>query len=145
MTLIASTIIEAFKKRISREELKNYFNKRCHSGYTPIHYASFRGNIDLIEILIENGADYYIKSLKGLNVLHLASQGDRVESLIFFKEKYKMDISEKDFNGSTPLHWACFTGSENCLNFLLTWTNNINIKENLGYTPLHLAVLSGIL
>ncbi len=93
--------------------------------------------------MIENGADYNLKSPKGLNVLHLAAQGDKPESLIFFKEKYNMDITEKDLNGSTPIHWACFTGSENCLNFLLTWTNNINIKENCGYTPLHLAVLSG--
>ena len=93
--------------------------------------------------MIENGADYLLKSPKGLNVLHLAAQGDKTESLIYFKEKYKMDILETDLNGSTPLHWTCFVGSEHALSFLLTWVADVNIKENLGYTPLHLAVLSG--
>ena len=112
-------------------------------GYTAIHYASFRGNIDIIELLIQNGADFLVKSPKGLNVLHLAAQGDRPDSLIYFKEKYKLDICERDLNGSTPLHWASFVGSDNILNFLLSWNIDINVQENMGYTPLHLAVMSG--
>jgi ankyrin repeat protein len=120
-----------------------FVDKKCSLGYTALHYASFRGNLDLIESLIEYGANIEEKSVRGLGVLHLAAQGDRPEVIIYFKEKYKLNILQKDFNGSTPLHWACFMGSENVLNFLLSWMQDVNVKEDMGYTPLHLAVFSG--
>ena len=53
-----------------------------------------------------------------------------------------MNIEEPDKDGSTPLHWAVFSGSENCVRFLLSCVDNINIKDKLGYTPLHISVFS---
>ena len=45
--------------------------------------------------------------------------------------------------GSTALHWACYTGSEAAVIFLLSWNLNINAQDREGITPLHLAVMSG--
>jgi len=144
-TLITLTILQILKSKFTSDKtiLKHFINKKCKDAYSAILYAAFRGNIDIIEALIENQADYLDSSLKGLNVLHMAAQGDKPEVLIYFKEKYGMDISQKDFNNSTPLHWACFMGSENSVNFLLTWIDDVNVKEDLGYTPFHLAIFSG--
>lgn len=44
--------------------------------FSALHYASYRGNIEMIEILIEIGADVYCKNKFGLGVLHVAAQGD---------------------------------------------------------------------
>ncbi len=141
---MTKTIINVIKSNTSdKRYLERFLHKKCRDGCNPILYAAFRGNIELIELLIENGVNYLELSNKGLNVLHMAAQGDRPEVLVYFKEKYNLDISAKDNNGSTPLHWACYMGCQNAFSFLLSWTDNVNIKENLGYTPFHLAVYSG--
>ena len=57
----------------------------------------------------------------GQNVIHIAAQGDQPESIIYFKDKYNLNINAKDSSGSTPLHWACHTGSELSLNFLISY------------------------
>ena len=53
-----------------------------------------------------------------------------------------MDVNKKDYQGGTPLHWACHQNSEMALSYLLAWNPNINAQDNNGLTPLHLAVKS---
>ena len=51
-----------------------------------------------------------------------------------------VDIYSVDERGSTPLHWASYSSSETALAYLLSYCDDVNIKDNEGYTPLHLAV-----
>lgn len=57
----------------------------------------------------------------GLNVLHIAAQGDMPISLYYFHKVKGMDINTLDARGSTPLHWACFSCSELALIYILAW------------------------
>ncbi len=52
----------------------NWVNRQTQKDkFTALHYASFRGNIDIIEELIENKADINIVNQYGLNVMHIAA------------------------------------------------------------------------
>ena len=51
-----------------------------------------------------------------------------------------MDLNEVDHKGSTPLHWACYSRSEFALSYILALRPNLEIQDNLGFTPLHLAI-----
>ena len=42
--------------------------------------------------------------------------------------------------GSTPLHYAVFTHSEEVLTYILAWDPLLNVQDLEGDTPLHLAV-----
>lgn len=53
-----------------------------------------------------------------------------------------MQIDKKDKKGSTPLHWAAFSGAELALSYILSWDVDVNEQDSKGYTPLHLAVKS---
>lgn len=53
-----------------------------------------------------------------------------------------MDVNIQDFRGSTPLHWACYSRAEVALNYILSLNPELEIKDDQGYTPLHLAVKS---
>lgn len=53
-----------------------------------------------------------------------------------------MDVDIQDNRGSTPLHWACYSRSEVALNYILSMNPNLEIKDDQGYTALHLAVKS---
>lgn len=75
--------------------------------FTPLHFASYRGNLEAINVLLRWGADKNALTATQLNCLHVAAQGDSAPSLFVFKE-LGLDINSKDKRGSTPLHWACF-------------------------------------
>ena len=55
-----------------------------------------------------------------------------------------MHLCSKDKRGSTPLHWACYQGSEVALIYLLGWLKQYQLTytDQDGYTALHLAVKS---
>ena len=50
------------------------------------------------------------------------------------------EINSVDENGSTPLHWACYSGSYEAVNYLISLNVNINALDKEKFTPLHLAV-----
>ena len=93
---------------------------------TPLHFASYRGNLDAIYVLIRNGADINSMSNNGINALHAAAQGNAVPPLYLFL-MLGLDINSVDMRGSTPLHWAIYCGSEQALAYLLAKNPNVNI------------------
>ncbi len=44
---------------------------------------------------------------------------------------------------ATPLHGAWYFGNETTVNYLKLWGMDINKQDNLGMTPLHLALILG--
>lgn len=50
--------------------------KTKEDGFAALHFASFRGNIAVINVLLESGADMYQRNNYGINVMHVAAQGD---------------------------------------------------------------------
>lgn len=146
--MILTANLELFEESLSilstkfKQNLKSYLNTKDIEGTSPILYAAYRGNIKIIEILIEKGADYHDTTNKKLNVIHMASQGDNPNVIIYFKDKYNMSILDVDINGNTPLHWACYNCADHSVNYLLAYMNNINIQNNIGQTPLHIAIFT---
>ena len=92
-----------------RKIIREWVNlKTDEDGFTALHFASFRGNLKVISMLIENGADIAQVNNHGLSMLHVAAQGDQAIALYYFKESgLKVDLT--DHRRSTPLHWACYS------------------------------------
>ena len=96
-------------------EWVNVLSQKRGEEFAPLHLAAFRGNITLVRLLMSNMAVAEIRTPQGLTVLHIAAQGDECAVLHFFVREYELNLHDRDFHGSTPLHWACFAGSENAL------------------------------
>lgn len=127
----------------STEEIKIWIDAKTDEAFHALHFASFKGNIELVRLLEHHGADIYCINHQGLTVIHIAAQGDQPASLIYFQKK-GLSIFEKDKKGSTPLHWAAFLGMENSTNFLTSWGASPNEQDyDSKLTPLHLAAISG--
>jgi palmitoyltransferase len=57
--------------------LKKYLNeKTSEDGFTALHFASYRGNLAMMEFLIAKGAGITLLNNHGMNVLHIGAQGD---------------------------------------------------------------------
>lgn len=67
----------------------------------------------------------HVRNKQGINMLHVAAQGDQAYSLTFFKTK-GVPLNDTDHENSTPLHWACFAGSDTAIYYLLAWGLDVN-------------------
>ena len=140
---LSKEIIIFAKNNLSKEDFNSFINSRTNKGQTPLHYASFVGDIKLIKLLIQNGADISIKTNNNFNMIHLAVMGNKVTSLYYFYKKYKIDISSNDSKNNTLLHLAAYFNSNKIFNYLLTVKKiNVNSKNKDGFTPLHFAVVN---
>jgi ankyrin repeat protein len=55
------------------EELGADVNQRDHEGYTPLHHAASRGDVQLIEYLVSMGADVTLVSRAGKTTADMAN------------------------------------------------------------------------
>lgn len=85
------------------------------------------------------GADKDAVNVQGLNLMHVAAQGDQPLSLVLLLTM-GMDIEVADYKKGTPLHWATFLGCETASSLLIAWEANLDLQDFDGNTPLHVAV-----
>ncbi|EAR94876.1 DHHC zinc finger protein (macronuclear) [Tetrahymena thermophila SB210] len=123
--------------------IKKWINFQNEDGFTALHYASFKGDVEITRYLISQGSNALLVNKNGLNVLHIAAQGDQPISICYF-DSLGVDLNLTDHKGGTALHWACYLGSENAVNYLVSkMKDKLNNADGEGLTPLHLAVISG--
>ena len=139
---LVRVLIRHGRMTLTPPKLSDWIDAKTHvDGFSALHFASFKGNPDTCELLIDNGADIYARNNFGINMVHVAAQGDQPISLYFFKLR-GLDLRSKDDRGSTPLHWACYSKAEIALVYLLSWVKVLEDQDCDGFTPLHLAVKS---
>eukprot|EP01125_Pyxidicula_operculata_P012625 TRINITY_DN4150_c1_g1_i1.p1 TRINITY_DN4150_c1_g1~~TRINITY_DN4150_c1_g1_i1.p1 ORF type:complete len:2406 (+),score=580.76 TRINITY_DN4150_c1_g1_i1:18-7235(+) len=66
---------------------------------TPLHLASFKGNVNLIEYLLDNGANVHLTNSSGETALHYASQGGHI-GVIEILLAHNVDETVKSVNGT---------------------------------------------
>lgn len=117
-------------------------NQKNIEGFTPLLFAAYNGKPEILDLLINKGANTAAETNNKFNALHLAAQNNKVSTLIYFRES--LDYNEPDANKVTPLHWAACHGSEEAVAYLLTLDEvKINLQDNEGQTPLLLATSYG--
>ncbi|GLG98374.1 Poly [ADP-ribose] polymerase tankyrase, partial [Gryllus bimaculatus] len=129
---------------VARLLLENNANveQKDAEGRSPLHLAMLRGDAEIVQVLLEHGA----------NPQHL--NDTREASLCFFIQSYCLDTSNiihhmleagddpngLDEKGNAPLHHAARKGKLDEVNLILQYNANIEQKDAKGRTPLHLAI-----
>jgi palmitoyltransferase len=55
--------------------LKDWINQHSkgEEGFTALHFASFHGNMKIMRLLIDNGANIFAVNKQHINMLHVAA------------------------------------------------------------------------
>ena len=93
---------------------------------------------DVVQVLIEHGADVTAQDNNLSTPLHLASSEGNAEIARVLIEN-GADINARDGSHKTPLHLASFSGSVETVRHSLKHRVNVKAQDESHKTPLHLA------
>jgi pectate lyase len=133
---------------------------------TPLHYAAREGRTEIVELLLENGADVNAGAYLNRTAAEFAMQGNHNEIVellvskgadipplhlaIYLKDKAKArrlieasaDVNKRTPYGTTPLDRAVSAGLKSIVELLIEKGADVNVQDNWDWTPLHTAVYS---
>ncbi|XP_065062546.1 serine/threonine-protein phosphatase 6 regulatory ankyrin repeat subunit A-like isoform X2 [Rhopilema esculentum] len=110
---------------------------------TPLHVAARHKDVDIIKILVDNGANVAEKNTDGQTVLHIAcSVGD--EATVKYLHSVKANPNIHDKLNRTPLHVATEGGHSSIIEILIDkYKADVNQRSKDGSTLIHLASKCG--
>ena len=110
--------------------------------YPLLSIAAMGSRVDLVEILIENGAKIDTVDYKGSTALHRASEHDSPDAAktVEYLISKGAVVNTADMEGRTPLHWAEI---KETAEVLLENGAKLDSMDLYGETPLHNSAKAG--
>lgn len=129
--------IDAMKKYIA---VGADLNATDENGATALHIAAYRGNIEMVRLLLESGATFEI----GVFHIAIAQSKDQPEIVQLFIE-HGADLNQKAEigNGHTALMYAAEFGHVEVGKLLLANGADINAVDNYNDPALNVAAFHG--
>eukprot|EP01083_Nonionella_stella_P263680 895451_1 len=121
----------------------DYFNRQNKRGATAAYNASWKGQIDNLEVLKEIGADFTISNNDGNNCLIGAAMNDQPMIVNYLLDECKLDIDYSNDCQETALYWASSNGCCGCVETLVKHKSNLECADKYGITPLMVAAEHG--
>lgn len=113
-------------------------------GATPLLVASYTGNADIVNALIEAGSDIRAKDdIDGAATIHIASANGNNEVINILLNKDNTLINEADSMKDTPLHWASIKNQTDTISLILANGADTKLTNSDGNTVLHYAAMYG--
>lgn len=110
-------------------------------GNTPLHLAaSTTGDINILKMLLNAGANESEPNYEGNTPLHLAAKAGNLENLKLLIDA-GADVTRTDYEGNTLLHKAVDSSNISVVKFLVEAGHNIDTINSAGHTPLILTSL----
>ena len=133
-----------------------WYDEPYHSSLLEIA-CQMKNRQRFVELLLDNGADPNIKNLvTGIPLIHATARSGNFEVLLILLKKLEIDVSLKDNDQRTILHWLAGVRERNagdkqkieyCLKLLLRsnniWKKGIDDRDSSGNTALCIAVERG--
>ena len=138
---------------INKDEFYDWFLKENNENLTILDKASIKCNREMLEYFYEiisrtDGSKLKF-NIKKNNIFHFSAKYNQYYSILFWYDKLQpyfphlklIDLS--NLFDITPLHYACYHGSINCVELLLDLGADVNAVDKDGKSVLTYAVYSG--
>ena len=130
--------------RLSNERKIIIFNQSDIYQYDWINMAALNGQLDIVKVLVENGADVDVKDADNNTALHNATLRGHLEIVKLLIEN-SADVNAQDNDDQTALHIAAEFGYLEIVKRLIENGADINHPDDDLVTPLHNAAEFGCL
>jgi ankyrin repeat protein len=110
--------------------------------FPDIHFAAFQGDVSKVKDLIQRGANVDEEDRRGKTPLFFAVWGGQGETVEFLLSN-AADVDANNVDGRTPLHYTASSGNLKMTGLLLAKGANIDVRDKWGGTPLHGAAKDG--
>ena len=118
-------------------------NARRKDSLTSLHMAAYKGRVEIVQVLINHGANTMLEDEEGETALHILSrggydsqeQGVRTARLLLERG---VDVNARDKDGFTSLHEAALHGMAEVAQVLLDHGANAKLETEEGETALHI-------
>jgi hypothetical protein len=111
-------------------------------GATPLHSAVMNGHIEIVRLLLQNGAEVNVRNIYGYTPLHWAAIFGHVDILHLLVEN-GADLEAQNNYGQRALHCAALFGRLPFIQELISrYHVDINARDNDGRTALRVASLN---
>ncbi|CAH3128614.1 unnamed protein product [Porites lobata] len=111
-------------------------------GLTPLHQATLRSNQEIVDLLLDHGANVNQANAYGETPLHFACQAASLHCVNKFIEN-GADLRAEDGGGRTCIHHAARSGSVLKLHYLTACGLSLKKRDKRGLTALHIAAEHG--
>ncbi|XP_048246285.1 uncharacterized protein LOC124127331 isoform X2 [Haliotis rufescens] len=118
-------------------------NCRGGGGRTPVMAAALGGHRDVVELLVNEGADVSLVDKDGNNILHQACRGGDVETVKFVLSLHVVDINSRGWRSRTPVVSAALRRHRDVVEFLVSEGADVSLVDEYGDNILHLACMRG--
>ena len=117
-------------------------NSKDTRNCTPLHYASDRGNLEIVKILLKNDASQNACDIDGDTPLHWAAfaGGTEIAELLINKGS---DVNSSNNTGNTPFNYALNRKQVDVVNLFVDMGVELYLEENGGRQILHQAASGG--
>ena len=121
---------------------------RNGTGHTPLGAAVYYGQTEIVDFLLNKGANVFALDANGRNLLFIAANekyADIIEQLFdkIPEKQYKCFVELKDKEGFTPLIWSARNGKLDAVDVLIEKGADIFAKDWSGRTAFSHAAETG--
>ncbi len=133
---ISTADVAEIKLHLDRQDID--VNKEDASHNTPLGVAVEGGRLEIVQLLVEAGANVATPSRAGLPLTMAVIRGN-TEVVKFLVDK-GANVNTADAQGAIPLVAAAESGHLEIVEFLVAKGADVNAKDRRGQTPLSIAI-----
>ena len=114
-------------------------------GFTALHHATYHGRVQIITLLMDQGAELEMKTCAGYTPLQTAvtSKSDNSDAVGQLLRHGADKEAVGVYSRSTPLHLAVRSHNKACVTCLLESGVNLEAEDRYLFRPLHYAARDG--